>query len=85
MDNNINYTINDYIEHLKTTKFYKEKVDKLYLCDATPDTVWFKPKAEYTKVDEMGLNRQTEDYDYLCCDIDGAVRKNGSPYLLKEV
>lgn len=79
------YTINDYIEHLKTTKFYKEKIDRLYLCESTPDTVWFKAKAVYDKIDEVGLNRQTEEYDFLCCDCDNAYNNIGKPLLLTEV
>lgn len=50
--------------NFKTTKFYKEFVDKIYINNAEPDTIWFSTKKPYTKRDEIALWTELEDHDF---------------------
>ena len=46
---------------LKKTDFYKEFVDKVFVCRETPNVVWFLAKKPYCKRDEVALINELED------------------------
>ena len=60
--------ISDFINVLKNTKFYKEVIENLFVCDETPNIVWFSAKRPYGKRDEISLWNETENYDIDVCD-----------------
>ena len=54
--------LNAVLEFKKTT-FYKEFVEKVYICNDMPNTVWFKAKKPYHKRDEIILWRELDHTD----------------------
>lgn len=51
------------VQEFKKTTFYKEFVEKVYICNKMPNTVWFKAKKPYHKRDEIILWKELEYTD----------------------
>ena len=71
--------INNFIKAVKETKFCTDFVDELYICSLTPETIWFKAKAPYDKVNEVTLWNDTQQFSHVLRDItfaDGDVISN---------
>lgn len=56
----IDTSFNTFVDFLKTTFFYKDKVDSLYYASDEKDIIYFKPKTTYTRRD---LNKLISDLD----------------------
>ena len=75
---------------IRSTEFYKRVAHKLYVCDEEPDTVFFKPKAEYhssdlravvNELNKYELQFYVQDVSCACTETDGGT----AWYTLKEV
>lgn len=44
------------IEKIKQTKFYKEKIKKLFVCEEEPEMIYFQAKATYTSTELRYIN-----------------------------
>ena len=51
------------VQEFKKTTFYKEFVEKVYICNKMPNTVQFKAKKPYHKRDEIILWKELEYTD----------------------
>lgn len=62
--------INNFINFIKNTYFFKEVVESLYL-DNNTNTVYYKPKKSYTKREEITLWDELDktDFPYMIEDI----------------
>ncbi len=75
---------------VKTTGFYKDKVEALYVCDEEPDTIFFKPKAPYYASSIRGVFNELKKHglafyvqDILCACVE--TDESTVYYELKEV
>jgi len=81
-------TMEQFITFVKTTIFYHQFIEKLYICDETPEILWATFKCPYTKRDEITFWQDTKNFDFVLNDAEYAYAETEQGihhYILQEV
>lgn len=65
--------INNFVNFIKTTNFYKEVIGELFLDEKEQEVYYIPKKKNYTKRDEVGLwtDLNKTEYPFMISDIAG--------------
>lgn len=82
-------TMQEFIAVVRNSAFYRNFIETLYVCEETPEILWAKFRAPYTKMDEMTLWSETGECDFVLSDAEFAYEETDEgithEYILVEV